>query len=300
MGITFTQIELMKQYGLFGNGKISVLDVGSSNLYSATARGVSDFLVSFGVPISSEVDEFSQRLASGSFYDPIKGGINGAFVGELLEKAGMKYHAIDIADGYATTIIDLNHEPTPTKFVGAFDLVLNFGTTEHLLNQYNAFGVVHDSTKVGGHIVHQLPCVGFSNHGFFTYTPRCMFDLAGYNQYELVEFWFGGPEGNNDLFRPVSNNLSRFPKLSNTLATRQNGQAGAKVAELYLPDISLTVIYKKIKDRPFVGALDTSTSVGAVPSSVTSRYETRFKWIPGPLRKPARRLRDLFVKVSSR
>jgi len=101
MGITFTQIELMKRYGLFGNGKISVLDVGSSNLYSATAHGVSDFLVSFGVPISLEVDEFSQRLASGSFYDPIKGGINGAFVGELLEKAGMKYHAIDIADGYA-------------------------------------------------------------------------------------------------------------------------------------------------------------------------------------------------------
>jgi hypothetical protein len=44
----------------------------------------------------------------------------------------------------------LNHEPTPQKFVGDFDLVVNFGTTEHLLNQYNAFKVIHDATKVGG------------------------------------------------------------------------------------------------------------------------------------------------------
>jgi len=185
MGIAFSMIEKLQDLGLFGAGRVSVLDIGSSNLYSASAEGIQRFLATHGVASTPELTQFANRLADGSAYDAVHGGTNGAFVGELLEKACMKYAAIDIADGYRTTILDLNHANAPPDLLDACDLVLNFGTTEHLLNQYNAFKVMHDSTKVGGFIVNSLPCVGYSNHGYFTYTPRCFFDLAGYNEYEV-------------------------------------------------------------------------------------------------------------------
>lgn len=277
MGITLTMIEKMQGLGLFGTGRISVLDVGSSNLYSASAEGVRKFLSGYGVASTPEIEKFVEKLANGSVYDAVSGGLNGAFVGELFEKAGIRYHAIDIAEGYGTTILDLNHEPAPPQFVGAFDLVLNFGTTEHLLNQYNAFKVIHDSTKTGGYIVHSLPCVGYSNHGYFTYTPRCMFDLAGYNEYEVLGFWFEGPGVSNDLFAPIRDYQSYFPSLAETLANHANTDSGRAVANLNLPDIGLVIVYKKVKSRAFAGALERSTSVGDVPTSVTNEYEDRQK-----------------------
>ena len=142
------------------------MDVGSSNLYAASADAVVHFLDSQGVKTNAEIAAFAERMDKGSAYDEVTGGVNGAFVGELLEKVGFRYNAIDIADGYRTTILDLNHDSASKHFIGAFDLVLNFGTTEHLLNQYNAFKVIHDATKVGGYIVHSLLCAGYSNHDY--------------------------------------------------------------------------------------------------------------------------------------
>lgn len=273
MGISLTMIEKMQALGLFRTGPMAVLDVGSSNLYSASADGIGRFLQSYCVNPSPDRDAFAERLAKGSAYDEVTGGLNGAFAGELFEKAGIRYSAIDIADGYRTTILDLNHQSAPPHFIGAFDLVLNFGTTEHLLNQYNAFKVIHDSTKVGGYIVHSLPGVGYSNHGYFTYTPRCFFDMAGYNEYEVSAFWFEGPGGANDLYAPVRDYLSYFPNLAKTLADRDVTETGKKVAELNLPDVGIVIVYRKVKDKPFAGALERSTSVGDVPDSVTSNYE---------------------------
>lgn len=274
MGIALESLLKLQDLGLLRARDFSVLDIGSSNLYSASKDGIRTFLGAYGVPDTPEIAEFADRLSRGSAYDPVSGGANGAFVGELLEKIGIRYSAIDIAHGYRTTILDLNHEPAPREFVGAFDLVLNFGTTEHLLNQYNAFKVIHDSTKVGGYMVHNLPCVGFTDHGYFTYTPRCMFDLAGYNQYEVVGFWYEEPSGSNDLYAPVQNYLTYFPALSKTLAERESLAVGRKLAQLQLPDVGFMVIYRKVRSRPFAGALEQSTSVGAIPDSVTAGYES--------------------------
>lgn len=275
MGISLALIQKMQGLGLFGKGRTAILDIGSSNLYLAPAEGVIDFLAAHGIPVSEEVQNAAARLEKGSAYDSVHGGINGAFVGELFEMAGMHYASIDIASGYKTLIFDLNCEGTPTSFVNAFDLVLNYGTTEHLLNQYNAFKVIHESTKVGGYIVHQLPYVGFSNHGYFTYTPRCMFDLARYNRYELVGFWLDGPGAQNDLLAGIRDYQRYFPALSATLADRHATGIGKLIADLALPDIGFTVVFRKVRNAPYAAALERSTSVGSVPDSVTSRYEQR-------------------------
>ena len=279
MGISFQMIQKMHELKLMPENHTAVLDIGSSNLYSASQDEILQFLSSRGIIKTSELSSFAERLATDSLYDHSGNSKNTAFVGELFEKAGFKYDAIDIADGYKTTILDLNHESAPTDFVGAYDLVLNFGTTEHLLNQYNAFKVIHDATKVGGYIVHQLPSVGFSDHGYFTYTPRCMFDMAGYNNYEVAGFWFEGPAGENDLYAPLKNYLTYFPNLSQPISEKEVTEQGKLISELHLPDIAITIIYKKVKEKAFLGALERSTSVGDVPSLVIDGYAQEQKLI---------------------
>jgi hypothetical protein len=128
---------------------------------------------------------------------------------------------------------------------------------------------------VGGYIVNSLPFVGYSDHGYFTYTPRCMFDLAGYNEYELVSFRFEGPGKGNDLFAPLRDYQSYFPSLSTTLAERETTEKGRTIGKLNIPDIGLLMICRKVKSQPFMGALERSTSVGTVPPSVTSGYEAK-------------------------
>ena len=279
MGISFQMIQKMQELKLMPEKHTAVLDIGSSNLYSASKDEILQFLSSRGITKTTQLSSFAERLATDSLYDHGGSSKNSAFVGELFEKAGFKYDAIDIADGYKTTILDLNHESAPTDFVGAYDLVLNFGTTEHLLNQYNAFKVIHDATKVGGYIVHQLPSVGFSDHGYFTYTPRCMFDMAGYNNYEVAGFWFEGPAGENDLYAPLKNYLTYFPNLSQPISEKEVTEQGKLISELHLPDIAITIIYKKVKEKAFLGALERSTSVGDVPSLISEGYAQEQKRI---------------------
>jgi hypothetical protein len=55
-----------------------------------------------------------------------------------------------------------------------------------VLNQLKAFRVIHDAVKSDGYIVVILPSVGYVD---YAYTPRVFFDIAGYNDYELVCSW---------------------------------------------------------------------------------------------------------------
>ena len=273
MGIAFSYIRKMDALGLFRKGDVSVLDIGSSNLYSATADDVKHFLQKYGPPAFADVEEFATRLALGSGYDPVKGGRNEAFVGELFEAAGMHYESFDIAAGYRTTVLDLNHAVLPAGLQRKFDLVLNFGTTEHILNQLNCFKIIHDATRVGGYIYHSLPAVGYVDHGYFTYTGRCFFDVAGYNDYDLVACWFDGPHGGNSIFDSLRSYSGSFPALKTALERFADTEQGKALRDLEIPDIGINVVYRKTRDKPFWGALESSTSVGVIPGGVAAAYQ---------------------------
>ena len=275
MGIAFSAIRKMDELGLFRQGEVSILDIGSSNLYSATPEDIKYFLRKYRRSSIPDVDEFATRMAAGSSYDPVIGGRNEAFVGELFEKVGMRYVSFDIAAGYRTTILDLNHAVLPIAFQGEFDLVLNFGTTEHILNQLNGFKVIHDAAKVDGYIYHSLPAVGYVDHGYVTYTGRCFFDLAGCNDYELVVCWFDGPSGGGCILDSLRSYSLHFPALEMALKGIAETEQGRVLRDLRIPDIGINVVYRKVKDKPFLGALETSTSVGAIPQEVTAAYGNR-------------------------
>jgi O-methyltransferase len=273
MGIAFSAVEKMAGMGLFGDGGISILDIGSSNLYSAPQQGVEKFLERYGQAPVPDAHEFARRIASGSAYDPVSGGRNEVFAGELFEKAGMRYESIDIAAGYKTTILDLNNAVLPNELRGAFDLVLNFGTTEHILNQLNCFRIVHDAAKVGGYIYHSLPAVGYVDHGYVTYTGRCFFDVAGYNEYELVACWFDGPSGGGSVLDSLNSYSSYFPSLKATLENLAATEQGVRLRELRVPDVGINVVYRKTKDKPFGGAIESSTSVGSISHTISATYD---------------------------
>ena len=114
MGITMSNVHIMERYGLLATGR-KVLDFGSSNLYTATADEISSFVKRHNPSPRGDIDAWAARLAAGSLTDASGTALNQSFVGEMLESAGMGYDAIDIADGYKTTIVDLNSTRLPEK-----------------------------------------------------------------------------------------------------------------------------------------------------------------------------------------
>jgi SAM-dependent methyltransferase len=258
MGVTFQALERLQEMNLLPP-HAHVLDIGSSNLYSATPAGLRQFLSSYGSTEREDTDEFVARLAAGSKYGP-DGVANESFLGELLERAGLRYISFDVASGYNTQVFDLNRNALEEGQRGAFDTVINFGTTEHVLNQLNAFRVIHDATKPGGHMVHSLPCVGYVDHGFFAYTPRMFFDLASCNGYELIRFEYQGPTKGKELLPIVRDYRPYFPRLSATIDKAHNTDLASFVA----PDIGAFVVFRKKKDAGFNIPMELSTSVGQV------------------------------------
>lgn len=98
---------------------------------------------------------------------------------------GCSYAAIDYDGHRDSTALDLNRDSVPDKLLGAFDLVVNSGTTEHVANQDNAFRVIHDLTARDGIMMHEVPAGGW-DHGLISYNPTFFLYLEKQNDYELI------------------------------------------------------------------------------------------------------------------
>src|SRR5690348_8239157 len=173
-----------------------ILDIGTQNVGLCKAEEVISFVRHFNdVWDPADLAAYAEVVAAGSDHSPEFGGINGAWLGDILTRAGIEYIAYDIFGGYQTVIFDLNTDVVPDADRGTFDVVINCGTTEHVLNQYNCLKVMHDAVRVGGMIYHAIPMTGYLARGYFTYTPILFCDLARANRYEILKMNFFGPQG---------------------------------------------------------------------------------------------------------
>ena len=123
---------------------------------------------------------------------------------------GFQRSAIDV-EGDAIRI-DLNRGKVPRRLRGAFDLVVNAGTTEHVANQMNAFRIIHHLVRVGGIMYHELPAGGLIDHGLVGYQPKFFNMLANFNGYEAlyIRFTAWGPAKIPGLFETDESVWRRF------------------------------------------------------------------------------------------
>jgi hypothetical protein len=108
---------------------------------------------------------------------------------ELYRSLGFTYQSIDTDGRHGALPIDLNFDAVPRNHRNRYDFVTNLGTSEHVANQMNCFRVVHDLTRVGGYMYHEVPFTGFVNHGLFNYTPKFFWMLCRSNLYEYVDMF---------------------------------------------------------------------------------------------------------------
>lgn len=150
-------------------GDAAIADIGCTQLRDATEADVQRFLDHFGV--SANV----ARLARFN-----------AFIAEHLTAVGFRYQSFDVVQAPMCEYFDLNEDRVRWGWRGAFDLILNFGTTEHVLNQLNAMRAMHDFAKPGGMIYSLFLRGGNMDHGLLHYTDKFVDLLCRANNYETV------------------------------------------------------------------------------------------------------------------
>src|ERR1700730_6654162 len=99
---------------------------------------------------------------------------------------GLNYASIDIDGSPGSIPLDLNYDEVPTDLVGKYDVVTNFGTTEHVANQVQAFKIIHDLAAVDAVMLHLVPAGGMPNHGLVSYNPKFFWMLGRSNGYRIV------------------------------------------------------------------------------------------------------------------
>lgn len=107
---------------------------------------------------------------------------------DILMERGIKEHiSIDLNGENGALKIDLGKEITQWK--NYFDIVTNFGTAEHVNNQYMVYKNIHDVCRVGGAMLHFGPPVGdWPRHCPYRYRKDFFQTLAQLNGYEMPYF----------------------------------------------------------------------------------------------------------------
>lgn len=94
-----------------------------------------------------------------------------------------RYESID-GNGRGTITADLNL-PLERR-LALFDLVTDFGTSEHVFDQAQVWRTLHSLVKPRGLIAFDRPAQGYHKHCFYLINECLIRDLAAANQYEVV------------------------------------------------------------------------------------------------------------------
>jgi hypothetical protein len=217
------------------------MELGTQQLH---CRGSEAFLSEFIARVSAKNPDL--KNAPGIPPRELAAMAQGGFLLKILKACGYRYAALDIFEAEDTILFDLNRQEPPSDMRNAYDLVTNFGTTEHIVNQYLAFKTMHEITKLGGIMFHELPLSGFHTHGYFSYNPLFFNQLAEANEYEVV-------------MQAYSKNHIDFVAAPDYM--RSNGYPDAGYY-----DYGIQFIFRKTADAPFRIPLETSTSLAVSPN----------------------------------
>lgn len=135
---------------------------------------------------ASQIEDLNQALHQHFGAEPFPTGKILA-AAEVLNRLGMDYTAFDVDGRKGTVYLDFHSLRFPRDLYGKFDATFNAGTSEHLFVPSGLFFFMHQATKVGGLMWHNVPIFGMGNHGLTNHTPKFWHQIAAYNQYEIVK-----------------------------------------------------------------------------------------------------------------
>lgn len=156
---------------------------------------------------------------------------------EAFSKLGVKeFRCVDIvASRGCEEIADLN---IPQEF-GAYDMVLDCGTTEHCANVWQATLNAAHAVKPDGIIFHTPP-VSMTNHGFWCIQPTFYHDLYTQNGWQILQLLLTDGEEVREI-SPTSR-MQITPELSLYVAARRvgNNPLKAPIQTKYLNNPTLS------------------------------------------------------------
>jgi hypothetical protein len=120
-------------------------------------------------------------------------------VSDFYKQFGVElYDSIDLNSDHGSIIRDLNYEH---EWPNKYELVTNYGTSEHIFNQKSVFANMHEACAVNGVIIHCLP-VNYFDHGFYNYNPNLFFSIAKSNDYQVLFSYITHVNGGRKLHLP--------------------------------------------------------------------------------------------------
>lgn len=224
-----------------------VLDIGTQNMLHASEEAFCEFLDKHG-----NTGDHRAAAADMAHRSVVRPGETTLYLSEVLAHTSIDYVSFDICPGHRTEIFDLNREKLPSSYEGQFDLILNCGTSEHILNQLNLFSVVHDAARVGAFIYHQVPTTGRIDHGYFCYHPLLFRDLARANGYEIIDLWYKRGFKKNPATGEVE------PR-SSSMAETGIEVRGKNGVHMEIPNHAICVLFRKVRPGPFQFPLEITT-----------------------------------------
>jgi hypothetical protein len=133
---------------------------------------------------------------------------------------GVDHTSIDINGLDGSVKLDLD-KPVPSKFVDRFDIVTNYGTSEHVDNQQQVFRNVDSMCKVGGAMIHVLPFIGnWPDHCRYHYSYLFPYNLVKAGGYELHDVRF------------IDDGAYRYPRNLLAFTIRKTVEGGSGFTEL--------------------------------------------------------------------
>ena len=122
---------------------------------------------------------------------------------QILRNYGMSdITVLDFFDERADIKHDMNL-PIADHLKGQFNTIVDIGSVEHVFDTKQCLDNLFQMLRVGGHIMFHLPCSGYFDHGFYTFSPEVIIDSLRLNGFKIIYLAFSlEPEGMK-LEKPV-------------------------------------------------------------------------------------------------
>jgi hypothetical protein len=276
MGIGVPDLELLlslRQQGCIADPG-AVIEVGAQQLTNSMLQSpelVARLGRSFGVKTEYALPKPLPSMRGEGNADLLDA--NAPLARDFWRWLGFAYASIDIDGSPGSIPLDLNYDDVPADAIGKYHLVTNYGTTEHVANQLNAFKVIHDLTAVGGVMVHTVPAQGMPNHGLINYNMKFFWMLARSNNYKWLYAGYGGTSESYAIPENILDDVKSFnPSIVDNARAWRVSDAGISVA------------VQKQSDIEFVAPLDVNTGSRPANEALSRRYWTVYR--PEELRRP--------------